>query len=115
MSQLQTYYTDYADVLEESTFKYELIGLNLLCLLALSRNAEFHVSVEKLPADVLQKNIYIKHPVQLEQFIMEGNYNKVISIYRLAHISRQPHKKVNLFLGDPHERQRPVEVLHVLH
>jgi len=78
MSQLQTYYTDYADVLEESPFKYELMGLNLLCLLALSRNAEFHVSVEKLPAEVLQKNHYIRHPVQLEQFIMEGNYNKVI-------------------------------------
>ena len=52
------------------------MGLNLLCLLALSRNAEFHVSVEKLPAEVLQKNHYIRHPVQLEQFIMEGNYNK---------------------------------------
>jgi len=78
MSQLQTYYTDYADVLEESPYKYELMGLNLLCLLALSRNAEFHVSVEKLPVDVLQKNHYIRHPVQLEQFIMEGNYNKVI-------------------------------------
>ena len=76
MSQLQTYYADYADVLEESPFKYELMGLNLLCLLALSRNAEFHVSVEKLPAEVLQKNHYIRHPVQLEQFIMEGNYNK---------------------------------------
>ena len=56
--------------------RYELMGLNLLGLLALSRNAEFHVSVEKLPADVLQKNPYIRHPVQLEQFIMEGNYNK---------------------------------------
>ena len=55
------------------------MGLNLLCLLALSRNAEFHVSVEKLPVDVLQKNHYIRHPVQLEQFIMEGNYNKASS------------------------------------
>merc|ERR1712027_274145 len=33
---------EYADVLEESPYKYELMGLNLLCLLALSRNAEFH-------------------------------------------------------------------------
>jgi 26S proteasome regulatory subunit N12 len=34
MSQLQVYYSDYASVLEESAFKYELLGLNLLCLLS---------------------------------------------------------------------------------
>ena len=103
------------------------MGLNLLCLLALGRNAEFHVSVEKLPADILQKNPYIRHPVQLEQFIMEGNYNKVSSNLssKLTHIKflnthYLNHKNYSAcacvcFLGYSHERQRPVEVLHVLH
>ncbi len=78
MSQLQTYYTDYAGVLAESAFKYELIGLDLLRMLSQNRIADFHVALEKLPADVLQKDPYIRNPVLLEQFIMEGNYNKVI-------------------------------------
>ena len=31
-----------------------------------------------MPAHEVQSNVYIKHPVSLEQYIMEGSYNKVI-------------------------------------
>ena len=38
--------------------------------------AEFHTELELLPVDEL-KNIYIKHPISLEQFLMEGSFHKV--------------------------------------
>jgi 26S proteasome regulatory subunit N12 len=78
MSQLKTYYADYEDRLAlESASKYELLGLHLLCLLSQNRVAEFHTEVELLPPDKLQSNVYVRTPVELEQYIMEGSYNKV--------------------------------------
>ncbi|XP_069118027.1 26S proteasome non-ATPase regulatory subunit 8-like [Argopecten irradians] len=77
MAQLKCYYMDYKDNLPESTYKYQLLGLNLLCLLAQNRVAEFHTELELLPVKELQNNIYIKHPVSMEQYLMEGCYNKV--------------------------------------
>ncbi|KAK6182498.1 hypothetical protein SNE40_010176 [Patella caerulea] len=77
MAQLKCYYMDYKDDLPESTFKYQLLGLNLLCLLSQNRLAEFHTELELLPVKELQNNIYIKHPVSMEQYLMEGCYNKV--------------------------------------
>jgi len=78
MAQLQTYYHDYSTKLPESAFKNQLLGLNLLCLLAQNRVAEFHTELERLPANDIQNNVYIRHPVSLEQYIMEGSYNKVL-------------------------------------
>ncbi|XP_065309702.1 26S proteasome non-ATPase regulatory subunit 8 [Dermacentor albipictus] len=77
MAQLKCYYLDYQNDLPESTYKYQLLGLNLLCLLAQNRVAEFHTELELLPAKEIQSNVYITHPVSLEQFLMEGSYNKV--------------------------------------
>ncbi|XP_064599763.1 26S proteasome non-ATPase regulatory subunit 8-like [Liolophura sinensis] len=77
IAQLKCYYMDYKDNLPESTYKYQLLGLNLLCLLAQNRLAEFHTELELLPVKELQSNIYIKHPVSMEQYLMEGSYNKV--------------------------------------
>lgn len=78
-SQLKVYYFDYKDLpgLPESTNKFQLIGLNLLRLLSQNRLAEFHTEVELLPPDVIQTNPFINHPVMLEQYLMEGSYNKV--------------------------------------
>ena len=48
------------------------------CLLAyLRRLAEFHTELELLPVNEIQSNIYLKHPVSMEQYLMEGSYNKV--------------------------------------
>lgn len=63
--------------ISESPFKYQLIGLNLLCLLARNRLSEFHTELELLSPKLIQTNIYIRHPVSLEQYLMEGSYNKV--------------------------------------
>lgn len=77
MAQLKCYYFDYKSELPESTFKYPLLGLNLLFLLSQNRVAEFHTELELLPADVIQTNVYIRHPLSLEQYLMEGSYNKI--------------------------------------
>ena len=33
--------------------------------------------LELLPPKELHQNVYIKHPVSIEQYLMEGSYNKV--------------------------------------
>uniref|UniRef100_A0A6G1SLW0 26S proteasome non-ATPase regulatory subunit 8 n=1 Tax=Aceria tosichella TaxID=561515 RepID=A0A6G1SLW0_9ACAR len=78
-SQLKVYYFDYKDVpgLPESPNKYQLIGLNLLRLLSQNRLAEFHTEIELLPLDVIQRNPFINHPILLEQYLMEGSFNKI--------------------------------------
>ncbi|GFY50262.1 26S proteasome non-ATPase regulatory subunit 8, partial [Trichonephila inaurata madagascariensis] len=76
IAQLKCYYLDYRNDLPESASKYQLLGLNLLCLLAQNRVAEFHTELELLPAKEIQTNVYIRHPVSMEQYLMEGSYNK---------------------------------------
>ncbi|XP_033115934.1 26S proteasome non-ATPase regulatory subunit 8-like [Anneissia japonica] len=77
MAQLKPYYFDYKDEIPESAYKLQLLGLNLLYLLSQNRLAEFHTELELLPATEILNNIYIKHPVSMEQYLMEGSYNKV--------------------------------------
>ena len=74
---LKTYYLDYAEKLEESPKKYELLGLNLLRLLSQNETAKFHTELELLDPSTFLENPYISCPVKLEQDIMEGSYKKV--------------------------------------
>ncbi|OSD04380.1 hypothetical protein PYCCODRAFT_1433765 [Trametes coccinea BRFM310] len=78
-SQLQTFYNDYSSVLPPSPREYPLRGLNLIRLLTQNRIADFHTTLESLPlrADALTGNPYIAHPINLEQWLMEGSYSKV--------------------------------------
>ncbi|CAH1101913.1 unnamed protein product [Psylliodes chrysocephalus] len=77
MAQLKCYYFDYNNQLPESAFKYQLLGLNLLFLLSQNRVAEFHTELELLPSDHIQNDVYIRHPLSIEQYLMEGSYNKI--------------------------------------
>ncbi|KAH7924037.1 hypothetical protein BV22DRAFT_1105717 [Leucogyrophana mollusca] len=72
-SQLQTFYTDYRHR------EFPIRGLNLIRLLTQNRIAEFHTTLESLPlpADEINVNPYIRHPVNLERWLMEGSYSKV--------------------------------------
>ena len=79
VAQLKIYYSDCAATMPESTRQFPILGLNLLRLLAQNRIAEFHTELELIPAEVQATNVYIKYPAQLEQHIMEGSYNKVLS------------------------------------
>uniref|UniRef100_A0A8D2FVH2 CSN8/PSMD8/EIF3K domain-containing protein n=1 Tax=Theropithecus gelada TaxID=9565 RepID=A0A8D2FVH2_THEGE len=77
MAQPKCCYFDYKEQLPESAYMHQLLGLNLLFLLSQKQVAEFHMELEWLPAKDIQTNVYIKHPVPLEQYLMEGSYNKV--------------------------------------
>ncbi|KAG7177670.1 26S proteasome non-ATPase regulatory subunit 8-like [Homarus americanus] len=63
-------------LLPESPYMYELLGLDLLCLLAQNKVGEFHTTLEHLPPPAVTDNVYIRHPVAMEQYLMEGAYNK---------------------------------------
>lgn len=76
VAQLKCYYFDYAEAVKASDYMYTILGLNLMRLLAQNRLAEFHTELELFPPEQL-KNIYLKKPVTLEQFMMEGSYYKV--------------------------------------
>uniref|UniRef100_A0A7S0VNT7 CSN8/PSMD8/EIF3K domain-containing protein n=1 Tax=Hemiselmis tepida TaxID=464990 RepID=A0A7S0VNT7_9CRYP len=78
MSQLKTLYADYAGVLPASERQFELQGLGLLSLLAQSKIAEFHTELELIPVDRWE-NPFIRFPIKLEQYLMEGSYQKVLS------------------------------------
>ncbi|GAB0100563.1 26S proteasome non-ATPase regulatory subunit 8 [Sergentomyia squamirostris] len=77
MSQLKCYYYDYKNLIADSPNKYQLLGLNLLFLLSQNRVAEFHTELELLPADIIHSNKFIRTSVVLEQYFMEGCYNKI--------------------------------------
>jgi len=78
-SQLQTFYTDYSSILPPSPREYPLQGLNLIRLLTQNRIADFHTTLEslRLPPDAAVENPYIRHPVNVERWLMEGSYSKV--------------------------------------
>ncbi|KAG1138607.1 hypothetical protein G6F37_010656 [Rhizopus arrhizus] len=79
IAQLNTYYHDLLAVLPPSQQMYPLIGLNLLRLLSQNKLSEFHTTLEGIDLNQLQTNPFIKQAVDLEQFLMEGSYNKVWS------------------------------------
>eukprot|EP00930_Biecheleria_cincta_P100736 TRINITY_DN92353_c0_g1_i1.p1 TRINITY_DN92353_c0_g1~~TRINITY_DN92353_c0_g1_i1.p1 ORF type:complete len:292 (+),score=74.18 TRINITY_DN92353_c0_g1_i1:58-933(+) len=76
VSQLKMFY-DREKGLPASEQKWPILGLSLLHLLASDRIGEFHTELELIPVDEVD-NTYIKQPVQLERYLMEGNYVKVL-------------------------------------
>ncbi|KAI8814535.1 COP9 signalosome [Cladochytrium replicatum] len=72
--QLKAYYADRR--LPPSQQMLRVLGLNLLRLLAQNRISEFHTELEQIDAAQMD-SVYIKHPVEIEQSLMEGSYNKV--------------------------------------
>jgi len=75
-AQVKPYYYDYAKYTPPSQRQFSILGLNLLRLLAQNRISEFHSELELIPLDQHQ-NVHIRHPIALEQYIMEGSYPKV--------------------------------------
>uniref|UniRef100_A0A8C5N9H2 26S proteasome non-ATPase regulatory subunit 8 n=1 Tax=Gouania willdenowi TaxID=441366 RepID=A0A8C5N9H2_GOUWI len=76
-SVMHTFLCSFQDELPEAAYMHQLLGLNLLFLLSQNRVSEFHTELERLSARDIQTNVYIRHPVSLEQYLMEGSYNKV--------------------------------------
>jgi 26S proteasome regulatory subunit N12 len=91
IAQLKTYYFDYKEDLQPSAYMYRILGLNLLRLLSQNRVADFHTELELLPLDI--KEACIECPVKLEQWLMEGRYNKIFLSRRNV-----PHESYTFFL-----------------
>jgi 26S proteasome regulatory subunit N12 len=66
-----------SESLPPSKREYNIRGLNLIRLLTQNRIADFHTTLESLDADVIAENPFIRHPVNLERWLMEGSYSKV--------------------------------------
>eukprot|EP01123_Difflugia_compressa_P006843 TRINITY_DN19235_c0_g1_i1.p1 TRINITY_DN19235_c0_g1~~TRINITY_DN19235_c0_g1_i1.p1 ORF type:complete len:289 (-),score=27.36 TRINITY_DN19235_c0_g1_i1:30-812(-) len=76
ITQLKSYYSDYGPYLPESPERYPILGVYLLHLLAENRIGEFHTELELIQD---HNNRYIKFSIHLEQYKMEGRYNKMWS------------------------------------
>jgi|EP00670_Eutreptiella_braarudii_P005206 26S proteasome regulatory subunit N12 len=76
MCHLQSLYDDYSDVMPSERRKL-ITGLNLLRLLALNRTTEFHTQLELIPTED-HDDMYIRDVIQLERFLMEGSYHKLL-------------------------------------
>jgi len=77
VAQVKTYYQDYSHKITPSKRQSSILGLNLIHLLAKNKLDEFHTELELIPLDQ-HNDTFIKHPIQLEQYMMEGAYNKVL-------------------------------------
>ena len=63
--------------MEKSNEKIHLLGLNLMHLLVENRLSEFHSQLELL-TNVEKEQVYVSFPINLERYLMEGNYSKVL-------------------------------------
>lgn len=81
IGQLKSSYAAFANTLDkqigESTAKYHMLGLDLMCYLAQNDLPSFHMELERIPPKQTTASPYIAFPVGLEQALMEGAYNKI--------------------------------------
>jgi 26S proteasome regulatory subunit N12 len=77
-AQLRPFYTDARAALPPSPQEPALAALRLLALLAHNRIAEFHTAVELAP-EVVLSSPEAAQVLQLEGWLMEGAYNKVLA------------------------------------
>ena len=75
---VKTYYDEFNDILPESQKKFSILGLYLLYLLSFNKISEYHTEIELIPHKELT-NVFINVPVSLEQYFVEGSYNKILS------------------------------------
>ena len=78
-AQLRVYYHDTpAGDVPPSERRLMIVGLNLMRLLVSSRIAEFHSELERIEYSE-HANLFVRMPVQLERYLMEGSYNKLLN------------------------------------
>ena len=73
-AQLQPFYDDLT--LPKSVNQEKIIGLYLLLLLSENETAEFHTVLEVLGGEG-DWGEFVKYPVMLERWLMEGSYDKI--------------------------------------
>jgi len=106
VAQLKMYYNDKAQ-----GQKYQILGLYLLHLLASDRIGDFHTELELIPVED-HANEFIKRPIEIERYLMEGNYTKVLEAqdskpthaYFLERLEEMVRSKVGASLERSYER-----------
>ncbi|KAK9451739.1 SAC3/GANP/Nin1/mts3/eIF-3 p25 family-domain-containing protein [Limtongia smithiae] len=76
LAQLSPFYRLRDMIQPPSSNEKKLIALRLLLLLSHNHIAEFHTELETLE-DETETDTYIRYPVMLERWLMEGSYDKV--------------------------------------
>eukprot|EP01009_Symbiontida_sp_KSa7_P000155 NODE_1034_length_691_cov_862.845794_g804_i0.p1 GENE.NODE_1034_length_691_cov_862.845794_g804_i0~~NODE_1034_length_691_cov_862.845794_g804_i0.p1 ORF type:complete len:215 (+),score=70.30 NODE_1034_length_691_cov_862.845794_g804_i0:30-647(+) len=83
MTQVKTYYDDYAADVAPSERRMIFLGMSLLRLLAQNKICEFHTELERIPFTE-HCNAYIDFVVGLERHLMEGSYHKLLQARKLT-------------------------------
>lgn len=91
-AQLQPFYADQELNKTPSRNRSKIIGLYLMLLLTQQNISEFHTTLELLGD--YEKDANLKYPVMLEQWLMEGSYDKV---YNATKTSTCPLEEYALF------------------
>lgn len=93
-SQLQPFYEDHRlTAASPSPHRSKIVGLHLLLLLSKNDIADFHTTLENLEAD-MEKDPFVRHPIMLERWLMEGSYDKV---WNATKSSQMPSEEYALF------------------
>jgi len=77
ISQLKEFYIS-NEIKKCTKNREKLMGLYLMYLLTQNRLSDFHVELELLNYDDL-KNKFIAFPMNIEQYLIQGRYNKIIN------------------------------------
>jgi 26S proteasome regulatory subunit N12 len=77
VAQLRPYYSGGASAASASELRNSILGLTLMNLLVDNRLAEFHSELELISGES-RTSPHVVFPMQLEQWLMEGSYAKVI-------------------------------------
>lgn len=75
---LKSYYEEFEGVIPKSQKKNAVLGLYLLYLLSYNKISEYHTEIELIPFEEIESNIYIKVPVSLENYFVQGSYQNIL-------------------------------------
>lgn len=90
-STLSPYYT--TNSVSNTPDRAKVIGLNLLRLLVLNDLSQFHSELERIPSS-LTNHTLVKFALQLEQFLMEGNFSQFFDV-----VKKTPSKEYSVFVS----------------
>jgi hypothetical protein len=83
-AQLQPLYADSAVNKVPSKNKNKIVGLYLLLLLTRNNIADFHTTLENM--NLAEEDVFVRYPVMLERWLMEGSYDKVWQATKGSHV-----------------------------
>ena len=75
---LRSFYDEFDSLIGKSQRKNAILGLYLLYLLAYNKISQYHTEIELIPQEDIDTNIYIKVPVSLETYFVQGSYQKIL-------------------------------------